>query len=221
MRGAVRLASLMDIDTIYVWTHDSIGLGEDGPTHQPIEHLAALRAMPDLTVLRPADANETAAAWRIAIERQGPIALSLSRQDLPVLEGTFSDGVARGAYVLRAVSGRSADLVLIGTGGEVWVCVEAAERLVQAGIATQVVSMPCWELFAEQSDRYQDDVLPPDVPTLAVEAGVSFGWDRWADAAVTVDRFGASAPGREALERLGFTAENVVARAHELLDDLS
>jgi transketolase len=221
MRGSIRLAAISEAHVIYSFTHDSLGLGEDGPTHQPVEHLAALRAMPGLTVVRPADANETAAAWRIAVDRKGPTALALSRQDLPVLEGTFADGVAKGAYVLRAVSGRSPDLVIVGTGGEVWLCVEAAERLLADGIATQVVSMPSWELFAEQTDRYQDEVIPPDVPTLAVEAGVSFGWDRWADAAVTVDRFGASAPGTEALERFGFTAENVVARAHELLDDLS
>jgi transketolase len=221
MRGSIRLAAISEAHVIYSFTHDSLGLGEDGPTHQPVEHLAALRAIPGLTVIRPADANETSAAWRIAVGRKGPVALALSRQDLPVLEGTFADGVAKGAYVLRAVSGRSPDLVLVGTGGEVWVCVEAAERLLTEGVATQVVSMPSWELFAEQTERYQDEVIPPDVATLAVEAGVSFGWDRWADAAVTVDRFGASAPGTEALERFGFTAENVVARAHELLDDLS
>jgi transketolase len=221
MRGSIRLAAISEAHVIYSFTHDSLGLGEDGPTHQPVEHLAALRAMPGLTVIRPADANETSAAWRIAVGRKGPVALALSRQDLPVLEGTFADGVAKGAYVLRAVSGRSPDLVLVGTGGEVWVCVEAAERLLTEGVATQVVSMPSWELFAEQTVRYQDEVIPHDVATLAVEDGVSFGWDRWADAAVTVDRFGASAPGTEALERFGFTADNVVARAHELLDDLS
>lgn len=221
MRGAVRLAALSGAHVIYSWTHDSIGLGQDGPTHQPIEHLAALRAMPGLRVVRPADANETASAWRLAVDHDGPTALILSRQDLPVLEGTDPDGVARGAYVLREAAGASPDLVLVGTGSEVHVCVAAAEQLTESGVAVQVVSMPSWELFADQDDTYHDEVIPSEVPTLAVEAASAFGWDRWADAVVGIDRFGASAPGGEVLERLGFTADHVAARARELLDDLS
>ncbi len=221
MRGSIRLAAITEAHVVYSFTHDSLGLGEDGPTHQPVEHLAALRAMPGLLVLRPADANETAAAWRIAVDHHGPVAMSLSRQDLPVLEGTDGAGVARGAYVLRAVEATTPDLVIVGTGGEVWVCVAAAELLAAEGLDVSVVSMPSWELFADQDDDYQEQVLPSESPTLAVEAGVSFGWDRWADAMVSVDRFGSSAPGTKALEMYGFTPEHVADRARELLDDLS
>jgi len=221
MRGAVRLAAISEAHVIYSWTHDSLGLGEDGPTHQPVEHLAALRAMPGLRVIRPADANETATAWRIAVDTGGPTALVLSRQDLPVLEGTSPDGVIRGAYVLHQVGGGEPDISLIGTGSEVWVCVAASEQLAAGGIRANVVSMPCWELFASQDEAYQEAVIPSETPTLAVEAGVSFGWDRWADATVSVDRFGASAPGALALEKFGFTADGVAERARELLDDLS
>ncbi|MBI2708402.1 MAG: transketolase [Actinobacteria bacterium] len=220
MRGSVRLACLSGAHVIYSWTHDSIGLGEDGPTHQPIEHLAALRAMPNLRVIRPADANEAAAAWRVAVDRDGPTALILSRQDLPVLDGTDPDGVARGAYVLHATDGEP-DIVLVGTGSEVQLCVGAAERLDEDGIAARVVSMPSWELFAEQDDGYQDELLPRHLPVLAVEAASSFGWDRWADAMVGLDRFGESGPAEELFPYFGFTVDNVVARAHELLDDRS
>jgi transketolase len=218
MRGSVRLAALSQAHVIYSWTHDSVGLGEDGPTHQPVEHLASLRAMPGLRLIRPADANETAAAWRLAVDHDGPTALVLSRQDLPVLNGTDHDGVARGAYVL---GDPVADprLVLVGTGSEVSVCVGAAELLAKDGIAVNVVSMPCWELFDDQDDDYVESVLPHGVATLAVEAGVSFGWDLYADAMVSIDRFGASAPGQEVLDRLGFTPDNVAARARELLED--
>ncbi|MDQ1375476.1 MAG: transketolase [Actinomycetota bacterium] len=221
MRGAVRLAALSEAKVVYSWTHDSVGLGEDGPTHQPIEQIAAMRAMPQLRVIRPADANETAHAWRVAVNSDGPTALLLSRQNVPVLEGTAErvDDVARGAYTLVS-GGADPDLILIGTGSEVWVCVEAARRLSDEGIATSVVSMPSWELFELQDDDYQDSVLPEEVPTLAVEAATSFGWDRYADDSVSIDHFGASAPGGEALERFGYTPENVVTRAKQLLDDL-
>jgi transketolase len=223
MRPAVRLSALSDARVAFVWSHDSVGLGEDGPTHQPVEHLASLRAMPNLRVIRPADANETAQAWRVHLTSEGPTALCLSRQKLPVLEGTMERaeaGVAKGAYVLVDEPG-DLDLVLVGTGSEVSVCVAAQRVLQGTGISARVVSMPCWELFAALSDDEQDEVLPPDVPALAVEAGASFGWERYADDVVAIDRFGASAPGEVALARLGFTPENVAGRARDLLEQTS
>ncbi len=218
MRGAVRLAALSEAHVIYSWTHDSVGLGEDGPTHQPVEHLAALRAMPQLRVIRPADPNETAHAFRIAVEGTGPTALCLSRQDVPVLAGTAEafEGVSRGAYVLRDASAPPR-VVLIGTGSEVWLCLDAADQLGAEGIPARVVSFPCWELFALQDAAYQESVLPPGVPKLAVEAAVSFGWARWADASVSIDHFGASALGTRVLEEFGYTADNVAAAARALL----
>ncbi|MDQ2648096.1 MAG: transketolase [Actinomycetota bacterium] len=217
-RPALRLAALSRAKVVYSFTHDSVGVGEDGPTHQPVEHVASLRAIPGLCVIRPADANETAAAWRVAMEHDGPTALILSRQDLPVLDGTAEGDAHRGAYALRPQD--DPDLVLIGTGSEVAVCIEAAELLAADGTYAQVVSMPSWDRFAAQDPGYQDSVLPPEVPTLAVEAGTSFGWERWADDVVGIDRFGASAPGDRVLAEYGFTAENVADRARELLDDL-
>ena len=224
MRGAVRVAALSGYKTAFVWSHDSIGVGEDGPTHQPVEQLAALRAMPGLAVIRPADANETAAAWRSHVNGNGPTALILSRQKLPVLEGTAEhavDGVAQGAYVLSDSPGTEPSLVLIGTGSEVWLCVDAAAILRAAGIATRVVSMPCWEHFEARSLDEQAEVLAPGTPTLAVEAGVSFGWERYADDVVAMHSFGASAPGDVALREFGFTVDNVVARARALLGEVS
>ena len=217
-RPSVRLAALSGAKVVYSFTHDSVGVGEDGPTHQPVEHVASLRAIPDLRVVRPADANETAAAWRQAVEHDGPTALILSRQDLPVLEGTTGDGVARGGYVLRAAS--DPDVVLVATGSEVWVALAAAEELAAEGVHAQVVSLPCWEVFAEQHDGYQDEILPAEVPTLAIEAGTAFGWERWADDVVGIDRFGASAPGDRVLAELGFTPEAVAERARQLIDEL-
>jgi transketolase len=219
MRGAVRLAALSRAKVIYSWTHDSVGLGEDGPTHQPIEQLAAMRAMPGMRVIRPADANETTHAFRVAVERNGPTALILTRQTVPVLEGTIdrADDVARGGYVL--VDGDDdPDVVLVGTGSEVSVCVEAAKRLDREGIAARVVSMPSWELFEAQTDDYQDAVLGWGAPVLSVEAAASFGWARWADDSVAIDHFGASAPGAEVLAEFGFTPDNVADRARQLLD---
>jgi transketolase len=219
-RGAVRLAALSGYKVAFVWSHDSVGVGEDGPTHQPVEQLAAMRAMPGLRVIRPADANETAAAWRIHIEGDGPTALILSRQKVPVLDGTSdaaTDGVAAGAYVLRRESGATPALVLIGTGSEVSLCVRAADQLAAEGVDARVVSMPCWDLFEPREQADRDAVLPPGVPTLAVEAGTSFGWDRYADATVTLDHFGASAPGDVAMREFGFTPEHVVERARVLL----
>ncbi|MDQ1396245.1 MAG: transketolase [Acidimicrobiaceae bacterium] len=220
MRGSVRLSAISDSKLIYSWTHDSVGLGEDGPTHQPVEQLAALRAMPGLRLIRPADANESAHAWRVAIDRDGPTALILSRQNLPVLEGTADKAaeVARGAYVLFETA-EDPDVILIGTGSEVHVCIAAAERLADDDVVARVVSMPSWDLFEEQDDDYQDEVLPEDVPTLAVEAASSFGWGRYADDSVSIDHFGASAPGQKVLDEFGFTAENVAARALELIEE--
>lgn len=224
MRPAVRLAALARHQVIYSWTHDSVGVGEDGPTHQPIEHLASLRAMPGLRVVRPADANETATAWAQAVEHRGPTALVLSRQDLPVLEGTAgNEGVRRGAYVLAEVGPEEVelpDLVLVATGSEVALCLEAAAVLADDDLRVRVVSMPCWEDFDDQDEAYQAEVLPGIVPTLAVEAGVTFGWDRWADDAVGIDRFGASAPGSQVLRELGMAADHVVERARQLLDEI-
>ena len=221
-RPSVRLAALSEAHVVYFFTHDSIGLGEDGPTHQPIEQLASLRAMPGLRVIRPADANETAAAWRIAVDFEGPTALVLSRQDLPVLAETSAlarAGVRHGAYVLvpGADIQRALDIVLIGTGSEVQHCLGAARLLEPEGVVARVVSFPSWELFAEQEAGYRDDVLPPGVPRLAVEAAASFGWERYADATVAIDRFGASAPGSLNMEKFGFSADNVAGRARELL----
>jgi transketolase len=221
-RPSVRLAAISEAHVVYFFTHDSVGLGEDGPTHQPIEQLASLRAMPGLRVIRPADANETAAAWRVAVDSDGPTALILSRQDLPVLDGTgelAAEGVPRGAYVLepRGEVPGEPDLVLIGTGSEVQHCTGAAALLATDGVNSRVVSFPSWDLFSEQEAGYRDRVLPPGVPRLAVEAGASFGWERYADATVCIDRFGASAPGSVNMEKFGFTADNVAARARQLL----
>ncbi len=220
MRGAVRLAALSQYKTAFVWSHDSVGVGEDGPTHQPVEQLPSLRAMPGLRVIRPADANETAAAWRAHVNGLGPTAFILSRQKLPVLEGTAehaADGVAAGAYVLSDAGGGDPELVLIGTGSEVWLCVDAAERLRADGMAVRVVSMPCWDNFEVLSLDEQAEVLPPGVPTLAVEAAAAFGWERYADDTVAMHSFGASAPGDVALREFGFTVDNVVGRARALL----
>jgi transketolase len=217
MRGSVRLAALSELPVIYSWTHDSVGLGEDGPTHQPIEHLASLRAMPNLRVIRPADANETAIAWRVAIERSGPTALVLSRQNLPVLEGTKgNEGVAKGAYVLSDTEGEP-DVVLLGTGSEVQVCLAAAEQLRADGVAARVVSFPSWELFAEQDEDYQVSVMGNDVARVSVEAASTFGWALWADASVGIDHFGASAPGAELMEHFGITPDNVVDHVKAVL----
>jgi transketolase len=221
MRPAVRLAALSQAHVIYSWTHDSVGVGEDGPTHEPVEQLASLRAMPQLSMVRPADANETAQAWRLAVEADGPVGLVLSRQDVPVLEATAaraSTGVEKGGYVLVDESDPgAAQLVLVGTGSEVQHCVGAAKVLEAAGVATRVVSLPCWEWFEEQGEAYRAEILPSGVPTLSVEAGATFGWSRYADAFVGLDRFGASAPGGVNMEKFGFTVDHVVERAQGLL----
>jgi transketolase len=217
MRPAIRLSALMRLRVAWVFSHDSVGLGEDGPTHQPVEHLAALRAIPDLTVIRPADAAETAVAWRLIVERlEGPACLILSRQGLPVLDrGTLgaAEGAERGGYVL-ALGG---DATIVATGSEVHVALAARELLAGDGIEARVVSMPSLELFAAQDATYRTKVLPPGTPSVSVEAGVAQGWQTWVDRSVSIERFGASAPGPEALAKLGITPEAVAAAVRELL----
>ena len=216
-RGALRLSALSQAKVVYAFTHDSVGVGEDGPTHQPVEHVASLRAIPGLRVIRPADANETAAAWELAVDGTGPTALVLTRQNVPVLDGTAGhDGVARGGYVLRDVVG-SPDVVLVASGSEVALCVEASERLAAEGVAARVVSLPSWDLFEAAGADHRAEVLPAGVPTLAVEAGTTLGWHRYADDVIGIDRFGASAPGSEVLERLGISVDHVHQRAQALI----
>jgi transketolase len=225
MRPAIRLAALSHIHVIYVFTHDSIGLGEDGPTHEPIEHLASLRAMPNLTVIRPADANETAVAWRVALEhRGGPVALALTRQRLPVLDRSAlasADLLRKGAYVLADSGDGQPDVILISAGSEVQLALEARQQLVSRGIGARVVSMPSWELFEQQPESYRNDVLPPTVSArVAIEAGSPHGWHRYVGplgAVIGMTRYGASAPHRVLMEQFGFTAENVTRHALALL----
>ncbi|MGA3346038.1 MAG: transketolase [Terracidiphilus sp.] len=220
-KPAMRLAALMQTHSLFVYTHDSIAVGEDGPTHEPVEQLLGLRAIPGMTDLRPADANETAAAWRLALERSGPCFFALSRQDLPVLDPAAQDiyaGVSKGAYVVVDVP--EPKVILIGTGAEVWPCIEAAKSLAAEGIAARVVSFPSWKLFEEQSVEYKSTILPPSVPKLAVEAAATAGWWKYVGQngdVLGLDRFGASAPGPKVLAELGFSAENVAARAKKLV----
>ncbi len=236
MRPAIRLAALSEVQVIYVFTHDSVGLGEDGPTHQPVEHLSALRAIPHLAVIRPADNHEVREAWRIAIlRRNAPTALALTRQKVPLIDRSrfaSAEGLRRGAYILaeaeavarplgRVQGDVTPQLILIATGSEVSLALEAREKLQEEGIATRVVSMPCWELFEEQPQAYRNEILPPSIPArLAIEAGVRQGWDRYVGAkgdAICLDRFGASAPGDVALRKLGFTLDNVLKHARALI----
>src|SRR5271157_1270534 len=224
LRPSLRVAALMNVHSVFVFTHDSIAVGEDGPTHQPVEHLASLRAMPNFMVIRPADANETAVAWRVAIQRSRPVALILSRQNLPIIDQErygHAAGLEKGAYILSDVQGTPDDL-LIATGSEVHLALQAQEKLsTDKGIRARVISMPCWELFLEQPQEYRDQILPREVKArLAIEAGSSLGWSQWVGdegATICVDRFGASAPGSEVLRRFGFSLDNVVARAVELV----
>ena len=223
LRPALRVAAIMNIPVIYVFTHDSIAVGEDGPTHQPVEHLVSLRAIPGLTVIRPADASETAQAWRQALQiNNGPIALILSRQKLPILtSNAVKDGLTKGAYVLADCDGKP-DIILIGTGSEVHIILEAKARLLEKGVAARVVSMPSWELFEKTSQKYKDRVLLPDVQTrLAVEAASEMGWCRYVGtrgAVIGINSFGASAPGGLVMEKYGFTSEHVVQKALELIN---
>ena len=230
MRGSVRLAALSGLHVIYVWTHDSVGLGEDGPTHQPVEHYAALRAIPNLWFVRPGDANEAVAAWALALERgaanpSGPVALSLTRQKLPTLAGTAEkarDGLRRGGYVIREASGGQPQIILIGTGSELQLAFGAAEALEKDGVPARVVSLPCWERFEAQDADYRESVLPAAVRArVGVEAGVSLGWERWVGdegAMVGLDHFGASAPAGTIFEKFGFSIDRVAAVARGVLD---
>ncbi len=233
MRPAMRLAALMGQHVVFVFTHDSIALGEDGPTHQPVEHLAALRAIPNLSVIRPADANETAVAWRVAVENaRNPTALVLTRQNVPTLdrnEYALAENLVRGAYILSEAPASPSlqvepDIILIGTGSEVQLVVGAQKKLAEEGIRARVVSMPSWDLFEQQSKEYRDSVLPPHVRArLAVEAGVAQGWSKYVGdkgAVLSIERFGASAPYQVLFEKFGYTMENVVARAKQVLSEL-
>ena len=224
-RPAIRMAAISKLPVIFVFTHDSIGVGEDGPTHQPVEHLAALRAIPNLLVMRPADANETAQAYRVAMKRNdGPVAVILTRQKMPTFDRDKmapAAGLSKGAYVLSDAAGGPPQVILIATGSEVSIAVTAQEKLVASGIRARVVSMPCWELFAEQTAEYRDSVIPHNVPArVSIEAGVSLGWHRWVgDHGVTIglDRFGASGPGSVLVKQFGFTADNIVRAAMGLV----
>ena len=224
LRPSLRLAALMDAHSIFVLTHDSVFLGEDGPTHEPVEHLMACRVIPHLSTIRPADANETAVAWRVALEHKGPVALVLTRQALPILDRTkygAADGLEKGAYILADTQGKNPELILIATGSEVAPTLEAFQKLSAEGIAVRLVSMPSWDLFEKQPQSYKDEVLPPAVTArLAVEAGVSFGWERYVGtqgAVHGINRFGASAPYKIIAEKLGFTGEHIARLAHDLL----
>jgi transketolase len=225
MRPAVRLAAMMGQRVIYVFTHDSIGLGEDGPTHQPIEQLSALRAIPNLTVVRPADANEVGVAWQLALERTtGPTALALTRQAVPTLDRdrfASAEGLRKGAYMLADLGEGKPQLILMATGSEVSLIIEAGERLVEKGHSVRLVSFPSWELFSEQPIEYQEQVLSPDIPArVAIEAGVTQGWERWVGskgAVIGLDRFGASAPYLEVYQHLGLTVGRITEEAERLL----
>jgi transketolase (EC 2.2.1.1) len=225
MRAPIRLSALSGYPSIWVFTHDSIGVGEDGPTHQPVEHLASLRAVPGLVVIRPADANETAAAWKVAIERRsGPTVLILTRQNVPTLDRTLfapADGLARGAYVLADLGEEDPEIILMASGSEVSLVVEAGMRLAAEAVRVRMVSFPSWELFAAQPQEYRESVLPSFIHRrVAVEAGVTMGWERWVGergVVLGVDRFGASAPYQTIYRHLGLTVENVVKSSLELL----
>jgi transketolase len=225
MRPAIRLAALSKARVIYVWTHDSIALGEDGPTHQPVEQLAGLRAMPNLMIIRPSDATETVEAWRVALQHtEGPVGLVLTRQKLPVLDRTVlapASGLAQGAYILTESGGSPAEVILIATGSEVSLALDAHQRLVKEGIRSRVVSMPCWELFDAQQQQYRDAVLPPNVRArVSIETASPFGWERYVGpdgAIIGANRFGASAPGPVVMREFGFTPEHVAMVAKETL----
>jgi transketolase len=223
-KPAVRIAAIMKSHSIFVFTHDSIGLGEDGPTHQPVEQLMMLRAIPNLIDLRPADANETAAVWKVALETKAPSFMALSRQDLPILDAAKLNvmaGVAKGAYIVEK-GGDSPKLLIVGTGAELWPALEAAKRLSGEGTPTRVISMPSWRLFEQQDEAYKASIFPDHMPKLAVEAGAPLGWWKWVGRhgdVIGLDRFGASAPGTTVLEKLGFNAEGVYSRAKKLLEN--
>jgi transketolase len=227
LRPAIRLASIMGLPVTYVFTHDSIAVGEDGPTHEPVEQLAALRAMPGLSIIRPADGNETAAAWKLAVESTNkPTALILTRQDLPTLKGTDTnayEGVSKGAYVVSPADKETPDALILATGSEVSLAVEAQKALAGEGVQVSVVSMPSWDRFEQQSQDYKDSVLPRSVKKrLGIEMGASFGWHKYTGDegdVLAIDQFGASAPGEKIMEEYGFSVDNVVARVRALLQN--
>jgi transketolase len=214
MRPAVRLAALSHYPSIFIFTHDSVGLGEDGPTHQPVEHLTSLRLIPNLVVIRPADANETAQAWKVAIERRnGPTVLALTRQNVPTMDAVPQ--VEMGAYVVKDFG--QPEMILMASGSEVSLILEAAQKLADEGKGVRVVSFPSWELFEKQNEAYRESVLPKSIQKrLAVEAGAGLGWERYAQSVISIERFGASAPAKVIFEKLGFTVANVIAKAKEL-----
>ena len=225
MRPAIRLSALSGYPSIWVFTHDSIGVGEDGPTHQPIEHLASLRAIPDLVVIRPADANEVVYAWEVAISRQnGPTVIVLTRQTVPIIDRTeynTADNLKRGAYVLVDLTNGNPELIIMASGSEVHPALQAAKKLASEGIGVRVVSFPSWKLFEAQSKEYQESVFPPEITSrLAVEVGIKQGWERWIGDKgdmISIERFGSSAPGNVLFEKFGFSVENIVKRAKDIL----
>src|SRR4030042_6468 len=225
MRPAVRLSAFSHYPSIWIYTHDSVGLGEDGPTHQPVEHLAALRAIPNLVVIRPADANEVTEAWKVAISRRsGPTTLILTRQAIPVLDRSLyapANGLHRGAYVLADMGDSEPDLILMASGSEVYLIIEAGVRLVSEGVNVRLISFPSWELFAAQDETFRKLVLPPAIKSrLSVEAGISQGWERWvgdSGESISIERFGASAPYKFIFENFGFTVDNIINRARQIL----
>jgi transketolase len=223
MRPPVRLSALMELDAVWIFSHDSVAVGEDGPTHQPIEHLAAMRAIPDLTVIRPADANEAAEAWRAILDGLGgPVCLVLSRQNVPVLDRSVvapAAGLRRGAYVLSDVD--SPDVVLVATGAEVGTALAARDLLAERGVQARLVSMPSWELFEAQDAEYRDEVLPAGVPKISVEAGSTFGWAKWVDASIGIDSFGASGKGDRVLAHFGISPDGVAARVEQMIAELA
>jgi transketolase len=225
MRPSMRLAAVMEIPTIYVLTHDSIGLGEDGPTHQPVEQLASLRAMPGMVTMRPGDANEVLEAWKVILQlKHEPVSLVLSRQALPTLDRSkyaAASGVAKGAYILADAQGGNPEIILIGTGSELSLCVEAYEKLTGEGMRARVVSMPSWEIFEQQDEAYRQNVFPPDVRSrVSVEAGSIFGWERYVGldgAIIGMTTFGASAPAKDLFKKYGFTTDHIIQAAREVL----
>lgn len=219
MRPSIRMAALMKLPVIYVFTHDSIGVGEDGPTHQPIEQIMSMRMIPGLVVIRPADATETIAAWNAALKKtNGPTALILSRQKLPVLDAGKTANARRGGYILEEPTTSSApQVILAATGSEVHVALKAHRTLEVQGISARVVSLPSWEIFEEQDTAYRQSVFPPDIPVVSIEAGVTLGWQRYADASIGIDQFGASAPAEVLFEKFGITADRLANAANHLL----
>jgi transketolase len=225
MRPSIRLAALMKLHVIYIFTHDSIGLGEDGPTHQPVEHLSSLRAIPGLTVIRPADANETVEAWRMAIEhKEGPVAIVLTRQNVPVIDRTKftpSTGLRRGAYILADSSSDRLEIFLIAAGSEVHLALEVYEKLCAEELGVRVINMPSWEIFERQTEDYRSKVFPPDITTrISIEAGSTHGWHKYVGLegeTIGIDHFGASAPGKILLEEFGLTSENILNKVKSLL----